>query len=78
MFYFVCVLAQGQGAITERLRSFSMHDLTAIQGDETVDNSLFPPLPETQKKPKNAGVEGPGKLLYFFCIFIRNVYYIFS
>lgn len=56
----VTAAVKGQGAITERLRSFSMHDLTAIQGDETVGNSLFPSLPETQKKPKNAGVEGPG------------------
>lgn len=31
---FCCVSLQGQGAITEKLRSFSMHDLTQIsQGD---------------------------------------------
>lgn len=56
----VTAAVKGQGAITERLRSFSMHDLTAIQSDETVDNRLYPSLPETQKKSKNAGVEEPG------------------
>ncbi|XP_075697246.1 receptor expression-enhancing protein 3 isoform X2 [Rhinoderma darwinii] len=56
----VTAAVKGQGAITERLRSFSMHDLTAIQGDETVGNRLYPSITEAQKKPKSAGGEGPG------------------
>ncbi|XP_069836379.1 receptor expression-enhancing protein 3 [Dendropsophus ebraccatus] len=54
----VTAAVKGQGAITERLRSFSVHDLTAIQGDETADNRLY--SSETQKKSKNAVGEGSG------------------
>ncbi|XP_059982338.1 receptor expression-enhancing protein 3 isoform X2 [Lagenorhynchus albirostris] len=51
---------RSQGAITERLRSFSMHDLTAIQGDEPVGQRPYQPLPETKKKSKPASGESPG------------------
>ncbi|XP_077114877.1 receptor expression-enhancing protein 3 [Ranitomeya variabilis] len=56
----VTAAVKSQGAITERLRSFSMHDLTAIPGDETVSNRLYQALPEAQKKLKNTGGEGSG------------------
>ncbi|XP_063817895.1 receptor expression-enhancing protein 3 [Pseudophryne corroboree] len=56
----VTAAVKSQGAITERLRSFSMHDLTAIQGDETVGGKSYPSLSEAQKKPKPAKSEGPG------------------
>lgn len=59
------MFAQSQGAITERLRSFSMHDLTAIQGDEAVGGRSFPPLQEAQKKSKTMSSETPGKSDYF-------------
>ncbi|XP_023571986.1 receptor expression-enhancing protein 3 [Octodon degus] len=48
----VTAAVKGQGAITERLRSFSMHDLTAIQGDEPVGQRPYQPLPEAKKKSK--------------------------
>uniref|UniRef100_H3AI24 Receptor expression-enhancing protein n=1 Tax=Latimeria chalumnae TaxID=7897 RepID=H3AI24_LATCH len=49
----VTAAVKGQGAITERLRSFSMHDLTAIQGDEPVGHHPFPVSREAKKKPPN-------------------------
>ncbi|XP_053306486.1 receptor expression-enhancing protein 3 [Spea bombifrons] len=51
----VTAAVKGQGAITERLRSFSMHDLTAIQGDEPEGCRPFPTLP--QKKPRAPNTE---------------------
>uniref|UniRef100_A0A2K6C904 Receptor expression-enhancing protein n=1 Tax=Macaca nemestrina TaxID=9545 RepID=A0A2K6C904_MACNE len=51
---------RSQGAITERLRSFSMHDLTAIQGDEPVGQRPYQPLPEAKKKSKPAPGESAG------------------
>ncbi|XP_020025374.1 receptor expression-enhancing protein 3 [Castor canadensis] len=48
----VTAAVKSQGAITERLRSFSMHDLSAIQGDEPVGQRPYPPLPEGKKKSK--------------------------
>ncbi|XP_022416308.1 receptor expression-enhancing protein 3 isoform X3 [Orcinus orca] len=56
----VTAAVKSQGAITERLRSFSMHDLTAIQGDEPVGQRPYQPLPETKKKSKPASGESPG------------------
>ncbi|MGH0130702.1 UNVERIFIED_CONTAM: hypothetical protein FKN15_059199 [Acipenser sinensis] len=46
----------GQGALTDRLRSFSMHDLTAIQGDEPMQRP-FPGLPDPRKKTKISNFE---------------------
>ncbi|MBN3304407.1 REEP3 protein, partial [Amia calva] len=46
---------QGQGAISERLKSFSMHDLTQIQGDEPV-HQQYPAL-DSRKKGKNPALE---------------------
>uniref|UniRef100_F7D4I9 Receptor expression-enhancing protein n=1 Tax=Equus caballus TaxID=9796 RepID=F7D4I9_HORSE len=51
---------KSQGAITERLRSFSMHDLTTIQGDEPVGQRTYQTLPETKKKSKLASSESAG------------------
>uniref|UniRef100_A0A6I8QFT3 Receptor expression-enhancing protein n=1 Tax=Xenopus tropicalis TaxID=8364 RepID=A0A6I8QFT3_XENTR len=51
---------QSQGAITERLRSFSVHDLTAVQGDETSENRPFPPFPDAQKKPRASVSDSSG------------------
>ncbi|XP_039338559.1 receptor expression-enhancing protein 3 isoform X2 [Mauremys reevesii] len=56
----VTAAAKGQGAITERLRSFSMHDLTAIQGDEPVGQRPYQTLPETKKKTKSSVSESLG------------------
>ncbi|XP_073452348.1 receptor expression-enhancing protein 3 isoform X1 [Aquarana catesbeiana] len=56
----VTAAVKSQGAITERLRSFSMHDLTAIQGDEPVGGKSFPPLQEAQKKSKTMSSKTPG------------------
>ncbi|CAH2322267.1 receptor expression-enhancing 3 [Pelobates cultripes] len=56
----VTAAVKGQGAITERLRSYSMHDLTAIQGDEPVGGRPFQTLPEIQKKHRNANSEESG------------------
>ncbi|KAM4635919.1 receptor expression-enhancing protein 3 [Discoglossus pictus] len=49
----VTAAVKSQGAISERLRSFSVHDLTAIQGHEAVGDAPYPGLLETQKKPKS-------------------------
>lgn len=53
---------QSQGAITERLRSFSMHDLTAIQGDEPVGQRPYQTLPEAKRRSKQAS-EPAGMLM---------------
>ncbi|XP_053548242.1 receptor expression-enhancing protein 3 [Bombina bombina] len=54
----VTAAVKGQGAISDRLRSFSMHDLTAIQGNESKGGAAFSSLSETQKKPKSLNPEG--------------------
>ena len=65
---------QSQGAITERLRSFSMHDLTAIQGDEPVGQRSYQPLPETKKKSKAGSGEVAGVLVLFsYCSVIIGI-----
>ncbi|XP_026360094.2 receptor expression-enhancing protein 3 [Ursus arctos] len=56
----VTAAVKSQGAITERLRSFSMHDLTAIQGDEPVGQRPFQPLQETKKKSKSVSGDSAG------------------
>ncbi|XP_008054256.2 receptor expression-enhancing protein 3 [Carlito syrichta] len=56
----VTAAVKSQGAITERLRSFSMHDLTAIQGDEPVGQRSYQPLPEVKKRSKPAPSESAG------------------
>ncbi|XP_036192755.1 receptor expression-enhancing protein 3 isoform X1 [Myotis myotis] len=56
----VTAAVKSQGAITERLRSFSMHDLTAIPGEEHVRQRPFQPPPETKKKSKAASSESAG------------------
>ncbi|NXD82685.1 REEP3 protein, partial [Halcyon senegalensis] len=45
----VTAAVKSQGAITEKLRSFSMHDLTTIQGDEPVGQRPYQTLPEAKK-----------------------------
>ncbi|XP_036918583.1 receptor expression-enhancing protein 3 isoform X2 [Sturnira hondurensis] len=54
----VTAAVKSQGVITERLRSLSMHDLTAIPGGEHVGQRLHPPLPDTKKKSKSASNYG--------------------
>uniref|UniRef100_UPI00398E7E55 receptor expression-enhancing protein 3 isoform X2 n=1 Tax=Pristiophorus japonicus TaxID=55135 RepID=UPI00398E7E55 len=44
---------RSQGAITERLRSLSMHDLTAIQGDEPVGHRSLTSVADTRKMMKH-------------------------
>lgn len=61
----VVVVFQSQGAITEKLRSFSMHDLTSIQGDEPVGQRACQPLPEAKKKTRASASESSGKYLFF-------------
>uniref|UniRef100_A0A7M4EFY8 Receptor accessory protein 3 n=1 Tax=Crocodylus porosus TaxID=8502 RepID=A0A7M4EFY8_CROPO len=56
----VTAAVKSQGAITERLRSFSMHDLTAIQGDEPIGQRPYQALPETRKKTKSSVSESLG------------------
>ncbi|KAI5155792.1 Receptor Expression-Enhancing Protein 3 [Manis pentadactyla] len=56
----VTAAVKSQGAITERLRSFSMHDLTAIQVDEPVRQRPYQPLPDTKRKSKMASSESAG------------------
>ncbi|XP_068111218.1 receptor expression-enhancing protein 3 [Hyperolius riggenbachi] len=55
----VTAAVKGQGAISERLRSFSMHDLTEIQGGESAGDRVYPSLPEKQRKSKS-NAEGQG------------------
>ncbi|XP_062831841.1 receptor expression-enhancing protein 3 [Anolis carolinensis] len=50
----VVAAAKGQGAITEKLRSFSMQDLTAIQGDEPVGQRPYQTLPDTKRRGKSS------------------------
>lgn len=53
---------QSQGAITERLRSFSMHDLRTIQGEEPVGQRPYQTLPEAKRRSKQAS-EPAGMLM---------------
>ncbi|NWU84111.1 REEP3 protein, partial [Onychorhynchus coronatus] len=55
----VTAAVKSQGAITEKLRSFSMHDLTAIQGDEPVGQP-YQTLPEAKKKTRASTSESSG------------------
>ncbi|ETE62610.1 Receptor expression-enhancing protein 3, partial [Ophiophagus hannah] len=50
----VTAAVKGQGAITEKLRSFSMHDLTAIPDDEPIGQRHYQTLPATKKKSKSS------------------------
>uniref|UniRef100_A0A2K5QDC2 Receptor expression-enhancing protein n=1 Tax=Cebus imitator TaxID=2715852 RepID=A0A2K5QDC2_CEBIM len=68
----VTAAVKSQGAITERLRSFSMHDLTAIQGDEPVGQRPYQPLPEAKKKSKPAPSESAGVLVLIYGSFTRT------
>ncbi|XP_036294261.1 receptor expression-enhancing protein 3 isoform X2 [Pipistrellus kuhlii] len=54
----VTAAVKSQGAITERLRSFSMHDLTAIPGEEHVRQRALQPPSETKKRSKAASSYG--------------------
>ncbi|XP_064923960.1 receptor expression-enhancing protein 3 isoform X1 [Columba livia] len=56
----VTAAVKSQGAITEKLRSFSMHDLTSIQGDEPVGQRACQPLPEAKKKTRASASESSG------------------
>ncbi|KAJ7402180.1 hypothetical protein BTVI_88731 [Pitangus sulphuratus] len=55
----VTAAVKSQGAITEKLRSFSMHDLTTIQGDEPVGQP-YQTLPEAKKKTRASTSESSG------------------
>ncbi|XP_072883329.1 receptor expression-enhancing protein 3 [Hemitrygon akajei] len=48
----VSAAVKSQGAITEKLRSLSMHDLTAIQGDEPVGHRSLTGDADIRKKMK--------------------------
>ncbi|XP_065602902.1 receptor expression-enhancing protein 3 isoform X1 [Cyrtonyx montezumae] len=56
----VTAAVKSQGAITEKLRSFSMHDLTTIQGDEPVGQRPYQTLPEAKKKTRASANESTG------------------
>ncbi|OXB73040.1 UNVERIFIED_CONTAM: hypothetical protein H355_013566 [Colinus virginianus] len=56
----VTAAVKSQGAITEKLRSFSMHDLTTIQGDEPVGQKPYQTLPEAKKKTRAPASESTG------------------
>ncbi|KAG9346029.1 hypothetical protein JZ751_007844 [Albula glossodonta] len=47
--------AQGQGAITERLRSFSMHDLSQIDHSDP-PNQLYPGYSNPGRRARNPNV----------------------
>ncbi|XP_067858716.1 receptor expression-enhancing protein 3 [Heptranchias perlo] len=49
----VSAAVKSQGAITDRLRSLSMHDLTAIQGDEPVGHRSITSAADTRRKVKH-------------------------
>ncbi|XP_051656605.1 receptor expression-enhancing protein 3 isoform X2 [Manacus candei] len=55
----VTAAVKSQGAITEKLRSFSMHDLTTIQGDEPMGQP-YQTLPEAKKKTRASTSESSG------------------
>nr|XP_044993084.1 receptor expression-enhancing protein 3 [Jaculus jaculus] len=55
----VTAAVKSQGAITERLRSFSMHDLTAIQGDEPAgQRPSYQPLAEAKRSKAGTSEAG--------------------
>ncbi|KAM4896582.1 receptor expression-enhancing protein 3 isoform 2-T2 [Sylvia borin] len=56
----VTAAVKSQGAITEKLRSFSMHDLTTIQGAEPVGQRPYQTLPEAKKKTRASASESSG------------------
>ncbi|NXP44137.1 REEP3 protein, partial [Heliornis fulica] len=56
----VTAAVKSQGAITEKLRSFSMHDLTTIQGDEPVGQRPYQTLPEGKMKTRASASESSG------------------
>ncbi|XP_029818490.1 receptor expression-enhancing protein 3 isoform X1 [Manacus vitellinus] len=56
----VTAAVKSQGAITEKLRSFSMHDLTTIQGDEPMGQP-YQTLPEAKKKTRASTSESSEK-----------------
>lgn len=62
---------QSQGAITERLRSFSMHDLTAIQGDEPVGQGRTN-LSQKQKEKVNQAPVKQQVCWFCFHVFCHN------
>ncbi|XP_028651204.1 receptor expression-enhancing protein 3 [Erpetoichthys calabaricus] len=49
----VSAAVKGQGAITERLRSFSMHDLTAIPGDDPLQQPFSGFSDLRKRSPRN-------------------------
>ncbi|XP_063163648.1 receptor expression-enhancing protein 3 [Candoia aspera] len=55
----VTAAVKGQGAISEKLRSFSMHDLTAIPDDEPMGQRHYQTLPATKKKSKTSTPSEP-------------------
>uniref|UniRef100_A0A8D0GQZ0 Receptor expression-enhancing protein n=1 Tax=Sphenodon punctatus TaxID=8508 RepID=A0A8D0GQZ0_SPHPU len=57
----VTAAVKSQGAITERLRSFSMHDLTTIQGDEPVGQRPYQTLPRIKSSASEAMVGSSGQ-----------------
>nr|XP_006008665.1 PREDICTED: receptor expression-enhancing protein 1 isoform X3 [Latimeria chalumnae] len=74
----VTAAAKGQGALSERLRSFSMHDLTVIRGESSQESSVPPNVtgrPEnTQRKPKTSSKSTSGtndKSACKYCSFCR-------
>uniref|UniRef100_V9KQ22 Receptor expression-enhancing protein n=1 Tax=Callorhinchus milii TaxID=7868 RepID=V9KQ22_CALMI len=61
----VSAAVKSQGAITERLRSLSMHDLTTIQGDEPIGYRSLTQAADTKKKTKRLSKEDPTKHFNF-------------
>ncbi|XP_078079767.1 receptor expression-enhancing protein 3 isoform X2 [Mustelus asterias] len=59
----VSAAVKSQGAITERLRSLSMHDLTAIQGDEPVGHRSITSAADTRQKVKHLPKENSNILI---------------
>ncbi|KAG8435594.1 hypothetical protein GDO86_013508 [Hymenochirus boettgeri] len=56
----VTAAVKSQGAITERLRSFSVHDLTAVPGEEPVGGRLYPSLSDAKKKARGSLSDSSG------------------
>ncbi|XP_035403366.1 receptor expression-enhancing protein 1 isoform X1 [Cygnus atratus] len=66
----VMAASKGQGALSERLRSFSMQDLSTIRGDSS---STVPPSvtvrtssKQSQPKPSRSASEGTGSSAFIF------------
>uniref|UniRef100_A0A8C3E1U4 Receptor expression-enhancing protein n=1 Tax=Corvus moneduloides TaxID=1196302 RepID=A0A8C3E1U4_CORMO len=77
----VMAASKGQGALSERLRSFSMQDLSTIRGDSS---STVPPSvtvrtssKQSQPKPSRSASEGTGSSgkcqCYFQCCVVWNI-----